>query len=408
MSKASRTPSSKASKAPVIERMEDRVLLSATPVTPLKKAPPAFVTAYTMDNRGEAQFTFSRGIDKSTVTRFVAAIYTAGNDGNLGTSDDVRMRTGVNYRRGILTLNADTALNQRYRVILNASYIKDENGRFIDGEFNGDGVRSGDTVPGGNVDVMTATPGRTRVRYNTPQGPIVVALYKNTPNIKANFVNYANVAKWDSTIMHRSVKKADGGIDIVQGGGFRMNTKANTTTTLTEDHGDVANEATNLNSAGTLAMANAGANTNNLEWFFNVTDNTFLDTNPGQYTVFGAVEKTSMRSMQALLSAYVDSGDTQLPLGDPAQGRENVPVVSIPAINARGSISPKDDYVYFSRISVLNDVVATSVSPASVRTSAAPAVVAPAATNGPAVVAKPAAAVFASKKEISADDSVLS
>jgi cyclophilin family peptidyl-prolyl cis-trans isomerase len=357
------------------------------------------VTSYTLDNRGEAQFTFSLGLDTKTLTRFVASIYTGGADNLLGTADDVRMRTSVSYRKGILSLNAATALNQRYRVILKGTYIKDIAGRFIDGEFNGVGSPSGNGVAGGDLDVMTTAPAKTRVRYTTPQGPIVVSLYKNTPNMKANFVGYANSGKWDNVIMHRAAKKSPQSlIDIVQGGGFRMNRKANTTTKLTEDHGDVANEGTNQNLAGTLAMANAGPGTNNLEWFFNVTNNPFLDQTPGQYTVFGAVEKASLRSMKALLN-YETSGTTALPLG--AETRTDVPIVSIPAINARGSISPKDDYVYFPRVAVLNDVVATAVTPAAKPARAVPTLMSNASAVSSVV---PTPAVFAVKTAIAPDE----
>jgi cyclophilin family peptidyl-prolyl cis-trans isomerase len=381
----------------------------------MTKTPPAHITSYTMDNRGEAQFAWSTGLDTQTLTRFVAAIYTAGNDGNLGTSDDVRLRSSVSYKKGILTINAPVALNQRYRVKIEAAFVKDAFGRFIDGEFNGDGVAGGNGVQGGNVDIMTAPASKTRVRYTTPQGPIVVGLFKNTPNTKANFVGYANQALWDSTVMHRSQTKNPDNIDIVQGGGFRLNSKANTTTAidgdiLTHPIPPVANEAANLNAAGTLAMANAGPGTGTIEWFFNVTANTGLDTqtNPGvgDYTVFGAVEKSGLRSMQALLSAYPNSQGVPLPLGNAVpnhtQQRDHVPIVDIPALNARGGVpgfSPKLDLVVFSRVAILSDVVATSVVPASAHA---------AATVNPSTFAQAAVPTtdFATKKAIEVDDGI--
>ena len=44
--------------------------------------------------------------------------------------------------------------------------------------------------------------------------------------------------------------------------------------------------ATNLNNAGTIAMANSGPNTNGSQFFINVANNNFLDT---KHTVFGKV-----------------------------------------------------------------------------------------------------------------------
>lgn len=354
-----------------IENLEDRTLFNHVHASQI-------LTDY-FDNRGQAFFTVSVALDTSTLSRKTAAIYTAGNDGILGNSDDVRNYSYVGYRKGRLSVRANLALGQAYRVILNASVIKDVNGRALDGEFNGDLKSSGDGVAGGNYDAITQPAAKTRARFSTAAGFINVGLYKNTPITKGNFVTYVNSARYDGTIFHREIKAAAGGIDIVQGGGYTLDVANNTTGHVTTNP-NIDNEGTNLNTKGTLAMANAGTQnghgTNNSQWFFNVNTNTGLDQTPGSYTVFGAVlDAESQNTLNALLSLETSGAQGVYPLG-PSDQATDVPVRSIAAINARGSLSPKDDLLTVDRVAMLMDVVAP-----------------PGASKPAAIVANPAAIV---------------
>ena len=85
------------------------MLLSAT-VAPQKLQPPSYVTGVFLDNRGSASFNMSLGLDTTTLSRKSASFYSAGVDGQFGTSDDARVYTRVGYRKGLLTLRADTAV----------------------------------------------------------------------------------------------------------------------------------------------------------------------------------------------------------------------------------------------------------------------------------------------------------
>jgi cyclophilin family peptidyl-prolyl cis-trans isomerase len=261
----------------VMEHLETRLLMRAP-------RPVQIMTAY-LDNRGQAFFTVSVALDKTTLSRKTASILTAGVDGQFGTADDARVYTAVSYRKGRLILNANLALNTKYRVRLNASVIKDVNGLALDGEYKS-GKPSGDGIAGGNYDVVTATPSATRVRFSTVAGYINVGLYKNTPTTKGNFLHYANEAAWDVTFFHRSERHHTGqnDLDVIQGGGFDI---VNGQLGTVHQETGINVEGTNSNVQGTIAMARGQAlNSNTNQWFFNTKPNTVLD---GQYTVFGAV-----------------------------------------------------------------------------------------------------------------------
>jgi cyclophilin family peptidyl-prolyl cis-trans isomerase len=374
----------------VFEPLESRLLMHAP-------RPSQIATAY-LDDRGQAFFTVTVALDKTTLSRKSATLMSAGVDGVFGTADDARIHTAVGYRRGRLSLRASLALGTQYRVRLNAATIKDVNGLALDGEFKA-GKASGNGFAGGNYDVVSTLPAKTRVRFSTDAGFINVGLYRNTPITKSNFIRYANEGAYDNTIIHRSVRFADPGnppnqssqqqIDIEQGGGFKLFPKFNSTARVA-DHGTINNEGTNLNIKGTLAMANAGANTATSEFFFNVKDNPGLDTTPGTYAVFGAVLDAESQNTLNALAALETSLNQQYPLSD--GGHYNVPLRSIAAINARQSFSPKDDLIVVQRIAQLFDIAATPNVQAAARTGSAGTLtfnsspIAPAVTSSPFLV----------------------
>lgn len=370
---------------PLVENLEERLVFNHVHASQI-------LTDY-LDNRGQAFFTVSVALDPTTLSRKTAAIYTAGTDGVLGTSDDVRNYSVVGYRKGRLSVRANLALNQAYRVILNASVIKDVNGRALDGEFNGDLKASGDGVAGGNYDVITQPAVKTRARFSTVAGFINVGFYKNTPVTKSNFVNYANSGAYDESIFHRAGTTADLGFNFVQGGGYNLDVANNKTVPIDTNGVTIPNEADNLNSKGTIAMANSGGiHSASSQWFFNVANNTVLDSTTtggvGTYTVFGAVLDAESQTTLNALDALPTSGNNGVyPLGaDPNDQSKNVPVLSIPAINARGHLSPKDDLVVVSRVAMLMDVVAT---PGSAKRSLVSNPAAVVATTTPTPVATP-------------------
>jgi len=104
-----------------------------------------------------------------------------------------------------------------------------------------------------------------------------------------NFADYVNSGAYTNTIIHRSARTTTGGPFVVQGGGFTVN---NTVATIPQNPA-VQNEfgSNRSNLRGTIAMARLGGSPNSAtnQWFFNLTDNSFLDTVDGGFTVFGEV-----------------------------------------------------------------------------------------------------------------------
>ncbi len=121
-----------------------------------------------------------------------------------------------------------------------------------------------------------------------------VNLLTSTALTYANFLKYANAGDWDNTFLHRSVQS---GFKILQGGGFKLGT--NNSIVPVTSRGNINNETGLTNVRGTIAMANAGLNTNNSQWYFNNGDNAAAFGN--NYTVFGSLaDATSFRVMDAL------------------------------------------------------------------------------------------------------------
>lgn len=119
---------------------------------------------------------------------------------------------------------------------------------------------------------------------HTNFGDITLELNQNTPKTTENFIKLAKSGFYNGTKFHRVIK------------GF-MNQGGDP---LSKDDSQMARWGTggpgyqfadeigseNHNVPGSVAMANAGPNTNGSQFFINVADNSFLDT---KHTVFAVV-----------------------------------------------------------------------------------------------------------------------
>jgi cyclophilin family peptidyl-prolyl cis-trans isomerase len=143
----------------------------------------------------------------------------------------------------------------------------------------------------------------------TTKGSMVIALNpKETPVTVNNFVFLAREGYYDNTIFHRILSGF-----MIQGGdptgtgrgnpGYQFNDEP-----VTRDY-----------TRGTIAMANAGANTNGSQ-FFIMHANYPL---PKQYVIFGAIDSNdseSLKTLDALASTKVtmsDSGEQSKPVEPP-------------------------------------------------------------------------------------------
>ncbi len=157
-----------------------------------------------------------------------------------------------------------------------------------------------------------------------------------------NFLAYIAAGRYNDTIIHRSVSAF-----VIQGGGYRVPDFNNIEPDEIAEFAPITNEAgprvgntvqsaENLNRRGTIAMAQLGTNQNSAtnQWFFNLANNTSLDTrnsNGGPYTVFGQVVGNGLNIIDrvAQLSRF-DANDFY---GLPANG----PFNNLPLRNFGGS-----------------------------------------------------------------------
>lgn len=120
---------------------------------------------------------------------------------------------------------------------------------------------------------------------HTNKGDITIQFSpETTPNTVANFIKLAQAGFYDNTKFHRVIKGF-----MIQGGDPLSKDDSQMARWGTGGPGYAfADEIgpTNHNDVGTIAMANAGPNTNGSQFFINVAPNNFLDT---KHTVFGKV-----------------------------------------------------------------------------------------------------------------------
>ncbi len=131
------------------------------------------------------------------------------------------------------------------------------------------------------IDLSVAAPA-PQVSIKTSMGDIVVELNPTkAPITAANFLRYTDVGFYSNKIFHRVISNF-----MIQGGGFTQDmVEASTYSPIKLE---VNNGLSNLR--GTIAMARTSVyDSATSQFFINVVDNVFLDTNGGGYAVFGKV-----------------------------------------------------------------------------------------------------------------------
>lgn len=324
---------------PQVEQLEGRLVMSAAPT----------ITSVFADNRGEVVLDLSAPLKKSTVDKGSVRVFTAGPDGELGTSDDVRRKKKkitLNLTKRKLTIDANLKADREYRVLLIAKTIRgrDDHAHRLDGEFNGANEASGDGQEGGNFTFRTTVDENEPIaRFKTVLGNIDVRLFTDdTPLTVENFLHYANAGDWDGTFFHRALDNF-----VIQGGGFTIDNDGHVDEI--EDIGPVQNEPVLSNIRGTIAMAKIENQPNSAtnEWFFNLGDNSAnLDNQNSGFTVFGEVaDAASLAVMDAIGELnQVNAGDFQ-----------SVPVTD-DTIGTGLDIDQKTDLAFVRKISIKMNV----------------------------------------------------
>ncbi len=141
---------------------------------------------------------------------------------------------------------------------------------------------------------------------HTNMGDITLQLSDTAPNTVANFKKLAGEGFYNGTKFHRVIKGF-----MNQGGDPLSKDDTKKSMWGTGGPGYKFNDeitATNHNDVGTIAMANAGPNTNGSQFFINVAPNNFLDT---KHTVFGHVT-SGMDVVTAINNTATDPTDKPL------------------------------------------------------------------------------------------------
>ncbi len=148
-----------------------------------------------------------------------------------------------------------------------------------------------------------------KVTLQTNQGDIVLELFsEKTPKTVANFVKLAESGFYDGTKFHRVIKRF-----MIQGGDPKSKDDSLKNEWGTGGPGYTFEDEIgedNDNAIGTIAMANAGPNTNGSQFFINTADNDFLN---GKHTVFGKVV-SGMENVSKIEN--INTGENDRPLED--------------------------------------------------------------------------------------------
>lgn len=168
-------------------------------------------------------------------------------------------------------------------------------------------------------------------------GIIDVELFeKDKPITVSNFLAYVKAGAWHDDIMHRWVTNF-----VIQGGSYKVpfsptnspiSVGREAITTFPAITNEYSVGRTFSNTYGTLAMARIGGQTNSAtsSWFFNVKDNSFLDTVDGGFTVFGR----TLRGTNILNRFVAPAGTTNIYFLDDGQRPLSLPAYSPDGINA--------------------------------------------------------------------------
>jgi peptidylprolyl isomerase len=136
----------------------------------------------------------------------------------------------------------------------------------------------------------------TTVTLKTNKGDIKIELFNSTMPITAN--NFLKLAKddfYDGVIFHRVIPDF-----MIQGGDPDGTGMGGPGYNIPDEFTD-----NNINDRGTIAMANAGANTGGSQFFINVVKNDYLDS---KHPVFGKVIE-GMDVVDAIVKVETGSGD---------------------------------------------------------------------------------------------------
>ncbi|HVU06727.1 MAG TPA: peptidylprolyl isomerase [Candidatus Paceibacterota bacterium] len=152
-------------------------------------------------------------------------------------------------------------------------------------------------------DIKTIMDNITTATLHTNKGDITIQFNPETPITAANFVKLAKAGFYNGTKFHRVIKgfMDQGGDPFSKDDSLMARWGTGGPGYQFED--EIGPD--NKNDVGTIAMANAGPNTNGSQFFLNAAANNFLDD---KHTVFGKVTK-GLDIVMAINNVQTDEND---------------------------------------------------------------------------------------------------
>ncbi len=139
-----------------------------------------------------------------------------------------------------------------------------------------------------------------KVKLETSEGDIVIALYSDMPITAGNFASLVEKGFYDGTMFHRVIPEF-----MIQGGDPTGTGRGGPGYEIKDEF---THKGGNRNNRGTISMANSGPNTGGSQFFINVADNNFLDS---KHPAFGEVIE-GMEVADAISKVERDSNDKPL------------------------------------------------------------------------------------------------
>ena len=343
----------------MIDQLESRRLFAATLLR---------VGAVTADNRGTVVVRFSEAAEG--VRGGAAQMYTSGTDGQLNTSDDVKVDARITYstNKKELTIRGNLPVNTVYRIKLDGkTRIRSAaTGALMDGEYTGS-LASGNGKAGGNFELSTTpdTSSTPTVVMRTTIGDVRLKMHGDVaPLTAANFLEYVNAARYDGTFISR---RDAGPSFVLQGGGLKVQGDATSASDVVAtpqfaavvDESALPNRLSNV--VGTISFAKSGPNTATDQFFFNLADNSGLDSaarSDGGFTPFATIDANGQEILAVIDAKPLANLNSQI--GTQA-GVVGQPVSSAPvndATAATASLNPVRDLQLFTRAAVVMNLVA--------------------------------------------------
>ena len=144
---------------------------------------------------------------------------------------------------------------------------------------------------------VSSVQAQTQVKVTTNLGEFSLELFDTAaPGTVSNFLDYVTSGRFKESVVHRSVPNF-----VIQGGQYFIPAGTTNLNQIQID-GTIANEFNQSNLRGTIAMAKVAGNPDSAtsQWFINVANNTFLDSDNGGFTVFGRVLGDGMQVVDAI------------------------------------------------------------------------------------------------------------